>query len=168
MTLRLRPYRAGDEAAALAAHEAMRAEGFDFILLAHPMDWAQFLTWNDGLRHGLHRSEHWVRGVQLAAVDGDELVGRVSLRFELSDFLARWAGHVGYGVLPAHRKKGYASEMLHQALIVLRAEGVDAVLVTCDDANAASARVIERNGGVLESVVEHYDGPGRIRRYWIE
>lgn len=105
-----------------------------------------------------------VRGYQLAAdVDG-ELVGRVSLRFELN----ACGGNIGYGVAPAHRRKGYATEILRQALIVIRAEGVDAVLVTCDADNAASARTIERNGGVLESISPpSYGELESVRRYWI-
>ena len=54
-----------------------------------------------------------------------------------------------------------------QGLIIARSEGVDRVLVTCDDDNEGSFRAIERCGGVLESVVPGADGP-RKRRYWIE
>jgi predicted acetyltransferase len=71
-------------------------------------------------------------------------------------------------VLPAHRRRGYATEILQQSLIIIRAIGVDRVLVTCDDDNIGSMKVIEKCGGVLESVVT-YDGD-RIgkRRYWID
>jgi predicted acetyltransferase len=41
------------------------------------------------------------------------------------------------------------------------------VLVTCDDENVASARIIETNGGVLENVIDDPAGHGRLRRYWI-
>jgi predicted acetyltransferase len=56
--------------------------------------------------------------------------------------------------------------MLEQALVVARAAGVEDVLVTCDDDNAASAAIIERAGGVLEDVRARPDGIG-MRRYWI-
>jgi predicted acetyltransferase len=109
-----------------------------------------------------------VRGRQLVAdVDG-EIVGRVSLRFELNEYLTERGGHVGYGVAPAHRRKGYATEILRQALVVIRAEGVDPVLVTCDEHNVASFRTIERNGGVLESIAPpNYGELESVRRYWI-
>src|SRR5262249_4927669 len=101
----------------------------------------------------------------VADVDG-VIVGPVSIRYELDDFLAREGGHVGYRVLPQHRRRGYATEMLRQAVARLHADGVDAILVTCDDDNVASAAVIERCGGVHESTVDGRDGVP-IRRYWI-
>ncbi len=75
-------------------------------------------------------------------------------------------GHIGYAVRPGHRGRGYATAVLRQALVVARAEGVEQVLVTCEESNAASAAVITRCGGVLEDV--HVDADGRrTRRYWI-
>ena len=102
----------------------------------------------------------------LVADVGGVLVGRVSVRFTLTPWLRDFGGHVGYGVRPAHRRRGYASAMLRQALVVARAEGVDPVLVTCDDGNTGSATVIERAGGVLEDVRPDPAG-GAKRRYWI-
>jgi predicted acetyltransferase len=167
VTLRLRPYRLEDESAALAAHEALRGDEFNFLLGWNmAMRWSEFLQSIDEQRHGLIHSEYQVRGIQLVAdVDG-ELVGRTSLRFELNEFFATKGGHIGYGVVPAHRRKGYATEILRQALIVIRAEGVNPVLVTCSDDNVGSYGAIENNGGVLESVVPSgTDAPG-LRRYW--
>ena len=67
---------------------------------------------------------------------------------------------------PQHRRRGYGTEILGQSLVVARAAGVDRVLVTCDDDNVGSAAVIERCGGVLESVIDGSDGVAK-RRYWI-
>jgi len=65
----------------------------------------------------------------LARVGGD-LVGRVSIRHELNDFLAEFGGHIGYAVRPQFRRRGHATEILRQALVVARGEGVERVLVT--------------------------------------
>jgi predicted acetyltransferase len=95
------------------------------------------------------------------------LAGRVSIRHGLNEFLTNEGGHIGYAVRPRYRRRGYATEILRQSLIVARAEGVDRVLVTCDDDNAASATIIERLGGVLEDVRDASDGIPK-RRYWID
>ena len=176
MALRLRPYRLGDESAAVAAHEALLADDFHFLLGWDATNsWSDFLRTLDEQRRGENLAENRVRAVQLAAdVDG-EVVGRVSVRFELNDFLATTGGHIGYAVVPAHRKKGFATEMLRQALVVIRAEGVDRVLVTCLDGNTGSRRVIESCGGRFESLVPLEEGQTLcvdngecVRRYWID
>jgi len=169
MTLRLRPYRVHDEAAAVAIHEAMLAEDFPFLLYWNPtMQWAEFLAALERQRRALNLTKDQVRAIQLAAVVDGELVGRVSIRFDLNDFLLMEGGHIGYGVAPGFRRRGYASAMLGQALVIVRADGVDRVLVTCDDGNVASMKVIERHGGVLESIISPENGGSDVRRYWIE
>ena len=169
MTLRLRPYQLSDEAAALAANGALLADDFQFLLGWRPaMTWAEFLVALENQRRGLNLTQDQVPAVQLAAVVDGVLVGRVSIRFTLNEFLAQHGGHVGYGVVPAHRGRGYASEILRQALVVIRAEGVERVLVTCDDGNVGSSSVIERVGGVLESITPSKEGGPALRRYWIE
>ena len=93
----------------------------------------------------------------VAAVDG-ELVGRSSIRHELNDFLRREGGHIGYGVLAEHRRRGRATEMLRQSVISVAGGRRRRVLVTCDHDNVGSATVIERCGGVLHSVIDCEDG----------
>ncbi|HEV3267229.1 MAG TPA: GNAT family N-acetyltransferase [Acidimicrobiales bacterium] len=176
MALRLRPYRHGDESAALGAHAALLADDFHFLLgWNDTMSWSDFLRALDDQRRGANLAQNQVRAVQLVAEADGELVGRVSIRFELNDFLATTGGHVGYGVVPAHRRKGYASEILRQALVVIRADGVDRVLVTCLEDNVGSRRVIEACGGAYESTVPLEEGQtlcvgsGQgVRRYWFE
>ena len=82
-------------------------------------------------------------------------------------FLAERGGHIGYGVLPRHRRQGYATEILRQSLIIARAAGVDRVLVTCDEDNVGSRAVIESSGGVLDSIVT-VDGKRPVLRFWID
>jgi predicted acetyltransferase len=168
--LRLRPLRPDDEAEFAAGHEAMAADDFPFGLFYEPgMSWTDYLAGLEACRRGgadLPPDRVW--SAFLVADVGGTIVGRASIRHELNDFLAREGGHIGYGVLPAHRRRGYATEILRQALVVARAAGTERVLVTCDDDNLASAKVIEGHGGVFEStIVSEEDGVVR-RRYWID
>ncbi len=155
----------------LAGHRAMlAADDFAFALGYEPrMSWHAYLRALEFNRVGTNLPAGYVPATFLVAVDGDRIVGRASLRHRLNESLERQGGHIGYGVLPEHRRRGYATEILGQSLIVARALGVDRVLVTCDDVNIASAMVIERCGGKLDSVIASADQPGQlIRRYWID
>jgi predicted acetyltransferase len=98
----------------------------------------------------------------------DDIVGRVSIRFTLNEYLAHAGGHIGYGVRPAWRRQGHATAILRRSIEVARAGGVGRLLVVCDDDNIGSAAVIERCGGVLESVVTPDDDTSPFRRYWID
>ncbi len=102
----------------------------------------------------------------IAEVDG-LIVGRSSIRHELNDFLRREGGHIGYCVVPEHRRNGYATAILGQSLVIARAVGIGSALVCCDDDNGASATIIERAGGRLDNVITDADGV-RVRRYWID
>jgi predicted acetyltransferase len=166
-SLRLRPPRPDDESAVRAAHAELLEEDFQFALgLEADTDFEQWIARLDAHRCGRDLGD-WVPGTfLLAEVDGD-VVGRVSVRHELNEWLASEGGHIGYGVLREHRRRGHASEILHQSLVVARAVGVDRVLVTCEDHNLGSAAVIEANGGVRDAE-RPLAGEAPMRRYWIE
>jgi predicted acetyltransferase len=153
----------------VAAHRAMElTDRFPFALgYRVGMSWSAYLERLEANRCGRDLAIGCVPATFLLAEVGGEIVGRSSIRHALDELLAREGGHIGYGVLAEHRGRGYGSEILRQSLIVARAAGVDRVLVTCDDDNAASARVIERCGGLLESITTTARG-GKLRRYWID
>ncbi|MCC2335005.1 GNAT family N-acetyltransferase [Cellulomonas wangsupingiae] len=162
--LRLRALAPQDEAAARCAHDVMAREGFEFLLGPdQDGDWSDYLRRMEDHRAGVRLPDGWVPDTFLVAEVGGVIVGRVSVRHWLTPALAEVGGHIGYGVLPEHRRRGYATAMLRQALGVARAVGVRDALVTCDDDNVGSIRTIERCGGVLQDVVR---GEGRAtRRY---
>jgi Predicted acetyltransferase len=96
----------------------------------------------------------------------DRLLGAVNIRHYLNESLLREGGHIGDGIRPSERNKGYATELVRLALEECRKLGINRVLMTCDKDNIASARTIVKNGGVLESEFVNSDGEIE-QRYWI-
>ena len=101
------------------------------------------------------------------AVNNDKIVGMIDIRHYLNDALLIRGGHIGYGVRPSERRKGYAAKMLALALGECKHLGIDKALLTCDKNNIASAKTIQKNGGVLENEFTD-DAGGVVQRYWIE
>lgn len=124
------------------------------------------------------RTEQFSRGENLGEkvradtffLMGDEkpgrILGAINLRYGLNDYLRQYGGHIGYGIRPSERGKGYATAMLGLGLEECKKAGLKKVLLTCETWNRASARVMEHHGAVLENVVSL--GEKRFARYWIE
>lgn len=95
-------------------------------------------------------------------------IGEISIRHRLTTALLQYGGHIGYGVRYSEWNKGYGTLMLKLALEKAKAMGLGKVLITCDDDNAASAKVMENNGFQLrDKVINVFDGCAVLtRRYW--
>lgn len=93
------------------------------------------------------------------------MVGAVNIRHDLNDYLLKYGGHIGDGIRPSERRKGYATEMIRLALEECRKLGLTRVLMTCDKNNIGSAKSIIRNGGILENEV--WENDSVKQRYWI-
>lgn len=79
-----------------------------------------------------------------------EIVGVSNLRHRLNDNLKRLGGHIGFGIRPSARRKGYGTIILRETLVKAREINIDQVLVTCDKSNIGSAAAIKKNGGVFQ------------------
>ncbi|WP_329131974.1 GNAT family N-acetyltransferase [Streptomyces sp. NBC_01476] len=93
--------------------------------------------------------------------EGDEFLGRISVRHRLTTFLREYGGHIGYDMRPSARRRGHATAMLRATLPVAAGLGVDPALITCDTTNTASRKVIQACGGVFE------DERGGKLRFWV-
>lgn len=93
-------------------------------------------------------------------------VGAVNIRHRLNEELLKNGGHIGDGIRPSERRKGYATAMIGLALAECRKLGIERVLVVCDKENIGSAKSIINNGGILENEIE-VDGTVE-QRFWID
>jgi len=106
-------------------------------------------------------SDYWL-------IDGSEYIGRLSVRHELNDYLYRLGGHIGYEIRPSRRRRGYGYEILHLGLKKAQLLGLKRVLVTCDETNVGSKKIIEQNGGIFENSAASEGSSIRKLRYWID
>ena len=90
--------------------------------------------------------------------DKGKIIGAISIRHYLNGNLLNTGGHIGYGIRPSERKKGYAKTMLKMALEKCIELDMKRILITCDKTNIGSAKTILANGGTLENQVAEDDG----------
>jgi predicted acetyltransferase len=95
-----------------------------------------------------------------------KLIGTINVRYPYLGYV-QVHGHIGYGIRPSERRKGYATMMLKLALEHCRKIGLEKVLLTCDKSNLASAKTIMKCSGVFENEEKQNDGD-YLQRYWIE
>jgi len=170
MTLVLRLPTLGEEEEFLRAHRATSPGVPNFLhYYEEGMTFGRYLEVLAEQARGEHLLPGHVASTFLFGFVGPRIVGRVSIRHSLSAFHARIGGHIGYTVVPEFRRKGIATEMLRQAIVIARDEfGLPRVLVTCDEDNVGSIRTIEKNGGVFEGLIADPGMARPKRRYWID
>lgn len=95
------------------------------------------------------------------------LLGAVSIRSKLNEGLIKSGGHIGYGIKPSERKKGYATKLLSLTIPKAREICIENILITCDKSNIGSAKTIINNGGILENEIVEEDG-NIVQRYLIK
>jgi predicted acetyltransferase len=112
----------------------------------------------------------WVKATHSWLVEGDEVLGLINIRHDLNDNLRRTGGHIGVGVRPSQRRKGYASLMTRQALIEARKVGLTKVMFACKVENTGSQKILKSFGAVLENIVKTHetDPEPTMMRWWID
>ena len=94
------------------------------------------------------------------------IIGMIDIRHYLNDFLKQFGGNIGYGVRKTEKNKGYAKQMLKLALEKCKELKIKKVLITCDEDNIASEKVILSANVKLEDI-RNIDGENK-KRFWIE
>ncbi|WP_112181868.1 MULTISPECIES: GNAT family N-acetyltransferase [Paraliobacillus] len=99
--------------------------------------------------------------------DMNVIIGAVNIRHQLTNILLESGGHIGYGIRPSERRKGFATRLLALSLIKAKELGIKKALVVCDHDNVGSFKTILKSGGIPDSDFTEEDG-NIINRYWIE
>lgn len=114
---------------------------------------------------------NYVPSYDYFAVDNDKFIGIIHIRIRLTEKLLMYGGHIGYAVNPKYWNMGYGKRILKLGLEKYKDLIEESkVLITCDDDNIGSYKIIEANGGKLENKVENEDNGETFltRRYWID
>ena len=154
------------------------------------------LFYDDFLEHDIENSEHYMSGISefpsyIQRLSDDvnginlregyvpcshfwlvnreqKILGAIRIRHNLdSDFLLLEAGHIGYDIAPSSRNQGYGKIMLKLALEKVKELNISNALITADEDNIASRKVIEANGGEFDNIVVGKVFPWPIARYWV-
>jgi len=138
-----------------------------FVLGEDTSDFGAMVKRFDDFPKGIGIKEGFVPHTTFWLVRDDrKVLGAINIRHTLNDYLARVGGHIGYGIRPSQRRKGYATEMLRLALPEAKKLGIKRALISCEKNNVGSAKTIIKNGGVFESEV--IDKGDVVQRYWVD
>lgn len=106
-------------------------------------------------------TEYWLVDVDM------NIIGTSDLRHSLTDGLKLIGGNIGYSISPSFRKKGYGKLILKLSIEKARLLGLEKVLVTTNEDNIASEKIIIANGGVFEGSSYVDEVKKVVKRYWI-
>jgi predicted acetyltransferase len=120
---------------------------------------------NDHAR-GERLPEGWIPATTYWLIDRNHIIGETNIRHKLTEHLRNVGGQIGYWIRPSRRKQGYGTVILRLALDKAAALGMTDVLITCDETNAASQKIIQANGGVFERAQEMGKGKPKKLLYW--
>lgn len=118
--------------------------------------------------NGINLPESWVPdSTYWLVTDENKIVGAVNIRHSLTEHLFNAGGHIGYGIRPSERRKGYATKLLELSLEKTKELNITKALVVCNEVNTASEKTILHNGGLRDDDFIEEDG-NVVRRFWIE
>nr|WKN37530.1 GNAT family N-acetyltransferase [Tunicatimonas sp. TK19036] len=143
-----------------------KEDGF-FRALGSPRTVAQYIRMINNHANNRELPLGWIPYSTFWLVDEEEFIGELHFRHLLTDYLKNYGGHVGYTIRPSKRGKGYGKHQLALALPEMKQFGVDRVLITCDETNLASKKIIEANGGLFEKANAQGKNMPKKLLYWI-
>jgi predicted acetyltransferase len=114
----------------------------------------EYLEVNEFYSKGIGLDPGCVRQTIYWLLVNSSLIGVGELRHDLTDRLRARGGHIGYVIRPSERGKGYGNLILKELLKKAEEYSLDELLLTCDEDNLISRKVIEANKGKLKEICD--------------
>ncbi|MEQ9440007.1 MAG: GNAT family N-acetyltransferase [Cyclobacteriaceae bacterium] len=143
-----------------------KEDGF-FRSLGSPQTVTQYIRLVESHENKRQVPLGWISYSTFWLVNEHEFIGELHFRHTLTDYLRNYGGHIGYTIRPSQRAQGYGTKLLALALPKIKQLGFERVLVTCDETNIASKKIIEANGGVFEKANSQGKNMPKKLLYWI-
>ncbi|WP_335871999.1 GNAT family N-acetyltransferase [Bacillus sp. 2205SS5-2] len=138
-----------------------------WVISKDPRGFAKMIQTLQNASLGSNLPDGWVPNSTFWLVsEQNRILGAVNIRHSLTEWLTNRSGHIGYGIRPTERQKGYATKLLSLSLIQAKKLGIEPVLVICDRTNIGSMKTILHNNGIEDSDFVEEDG-NILKRYWI-
>lgn len=153
----------------LEALDDLQNEGFarDLNRTEIENDFDMYLAKIEAATQGIGLPPGYVPMSEFWLIDDNKFIGRFVLRHGLTDNLLRVGGNIGYQIRPSERNKKYGTRGLQLLLPKARARGLKKVLITCDEDNIGSRKIIEAAGGKLENIITEPSESKPVMRFWI-
>lgn len=95
----------------------------------------------------------------------NKIVGMINIRLTLNERLKKSGGHIGYGISPTERRKGYNKINLYLGLLECQKYGINEAMLTCDKDNLGSSKTMQALGAKL--IEEFYEDDVLEQKYII-
>jgi len=146
----------------------LRREDSFFRAFGRPLTVDQYIELTEKHAQRKDLPPGWVPYATFWLVNDGVFIGELHFRYVLTDYLRNYGGHIGYTIRPSERRKGYGKQLLAMALPKIKSLGYSRVLITCDETNIASQKIIEANGGIFQQAnAQGGDMPLKLL-YWID
>ncbi len=110
----------------------------------------------------MHLYPYWL--IKDGNVIGNSII---KTNIEANEIYKIYGGNISYVISPSYRNKGYGTKFLNLILKKCKELGLSKVIITCNDENIGSRKIIENNYGLLTDVCIDYEKKGKLLRRYI-
>ena len=92
---------------------------------------------------GVNLPQGFVPSITYWVVEGEEYIGTINIRPNLSEHLKEYGGHVGFMIRQRYRQQGYGKKLGEIILSQMNRMGINEILMTCEETNIASKKILD-------------------------